>query len=247
MNFPLLKRYLLKAAAETTDPALQNNMVQLLSSLSSGGGAQQQDASMKDNQDDSVIAPELSQGLPNQKSKIQGVEDLMMHKALPELLHRNPEKPEMFGKLTTPTQTKVSVWTQLKRASKTKIKLAAYIKDVKVADLPIKLQDELQTFISKDVKNPTVIHYGMMVKELLDRADLHNLKAASEHVTAQYGKLDKTDKEKAKQRFFDQAKDKYIFLVNDTIVDGHHFLAKAKFFNVTNSLNVLDLTPARFQ
>ena len=57
----------------------------------------------------------------------------------------------------------------------------------------------------------------------------------------------KADKEAARDAFFKKAKEKYILLVNDQIVDGHHFLAKAKYFNVTNSLNVLDLTPARFQ
>ena len=47
--------------------------------------------------------------------------------------------------------------------------------------------------------------------------------------------------------FQDMAHDKYVMLLNDRIVDGHHFLALAKALNISSSLRALDLTPLRFQ
>lgn len=241
MNFPILRRYLLKAAAETQDPRLQNDMVQLLQQLSPELAIQQQE-------DDEVIAPELNTGLPSQNKKIKGLEDLVMRQAMPEIQQPNPEVPEVFGKVDAPpVQIKTSMLTLLKRARAHHIKMSAYIKDTKVSDLPEKVQQDVKRFIPKDPKNPTVIHYGMMVRELADRADPQNYKSASEAVKKELDALTKAQLEEARDAFFKKAKEKYILLVNDQIVDGHHFLAKAKYFNVTNSLNVLDLTPARFQ
>lgn len=242
MNFPLLRRYLLKAAAETSSPALQNDMVQLLQQLSPG----QAQHSMQQHEDDEVMAPELNQGLPSQNKQIKGPEDLLLRQAMPELVLQNPETPETFGKLNG-APIKVSMWTLFKRAGAMRIKMSAYIKDVRVSDLPDKVREDVKRFVPKASKNPIVVHYGMMVRELLDRADPQNYEAASQAVKKELDALTVADREKAKEAFFKKAKDKYILLVNDQIVDGHHFLAKAKYFNVTNSLNVIDLTPARFQ
>jgi hypothetical protein len=41
--------------------------------------------------------------------------------------------------------------------------------------------------------------------------------------------------------------DKYVLLMNDRLIDGHHFLAKAEKGKVSKSLPVLDLTALRFQ
>ena len=41
--------------------------------------------------------------------------------------------------------------------------------------------------------------------------------------------------------------DKYILLLNDRIIDGHHHLAKAERGKITRSLPVLDLSPLRHQ
>ena len=241
MNFPILRRYLLKAAAETQDPGLQNDMVQLLQHLTP-------DQMIQQHEDDEVIAPELNTGLPSQNKGLKGPEDLLLRQAMPEIQQPNPETPETFGKLNpvAPVQ-KVSMLAMLKRARAVNIKMSAYIKDTNVSDLPEKVQEDVRRFIPKTPKNPVVIHYGMMVKELLDRADAQNYKSASEAVKKELDGLSKEKREEARNAFFKKAKEKYILLVNDAIVDGHHFLAKAKYFNVTNSLNVLDLTPARFQ
>jgi hypothetical protein len=242
MSFPLLRRYLLKAAVDTTDPALQGDMVRLLQQLS----PDQANSSIQRHEDDEVMAPELNQGLPSQTNKIKGLEDIMLQKAMPELVLPNPETPETFGKLDG-APIKVSMWTLLKRASTTKIKMAAYIKDVRVSDLPEKVKEDAKRFLPEKVKNPTVVHYGMMVRELVDRADPQNYEAATKAVKKELDGMTGAEREKARDAFFKKAKDKYVLIVNEQIVDGHHFLAKAKYFDVSNSLNVLDLTPARFQ
>jgi hypothetical protein len=241
MNFPNLRRYLLKAAAETSNPHLQNDMVQLLQQLSP-------DQMVQQFEDDEVMAPELNTGLPSQNRQVKGPEDLLLRQAMPEIQQPNPEIPETFGKLhpIAPIK-KVSMMTMLKRAREENIKMSAYIKDTNVNDLPEKVQEDVKRFIPKSPKNPVVIHYGMMVRELLDRADPQNYKSAWEAVKKELDALSKDKRAEAREAFFKKTKDKYILLVNDAIVDGHHFLAKAKYFNVTNSLNVLDLTPARFQ
>lgn len=240
MNLPILRRYLLKAAAETQDPLLQNDMVQLLQQLSPEQMIQQ-------HEDDEVIAPELNTGMPSQHKGIKGPEDLLFRQAMPELTQPNPETPETFGKVNPLVGTKVSMLTLLKRARAEKVKMSAYIKDTNVSDLPEKVQADVRRFIQKSPKNPTVIHYGMMVRELLDRADPQNYKAAWEAVKKELDALSKDKRADARDAFFKKAKEKFILLVNDQIVDGHHFLAKAKYFNITSSLDVLDLTPARFQ
>lgn len=242
MNFPLLRRYLLKAAAETSNPALQNNMVQLLQQLTPEVANQ----SMQKHEDDEVMVPELNQGLPSQNHHAKGLEDLMLRGAMPELVLQNPETPETFGKLNG-APIKVSMWTLIKRAAHLHVKMSAYIKDIRVSDLPEKVHEEVKRFLPKEVKNPAVVHYGMMVRELLDRVDPQNFDAATKAVKKELDVLTAGDREKARDTFFKKTKDKYIILVNDQIVDGHHFLAKAKYFDVTNSLNVIDLTPARFQ
>ena len=110
MNFPILRRYLLKAAAETQDTGLQNDMVQLLAQLSP-------DQMIQQHEDDEVIAPELNTGLPSQNKGIKGPEDLLLQAAMPEIQQPNPETPEVFGKVTPKiTNTKVSMLTLMKRA-----------------------------------------------------------------------------------------------------------------------------------
>lgn len=248
MNYPLLRRFLLKSAAETTNPALQGDMIRLLQQVSP-------DAAVQEGEDDEVVAPDLHRGLPSQNQGVKGVEDLMLRKAMPELQHQNPETPEVFGKVNAPMATatsmqpmaKISMLTKIKRAARMGVKMAAYIKDITVSDLPPKVQEEVRRFIPKTPKNPVVIHYGMTVRELVDKVDIHNFKTATDAVRKDMDALTKADKKKAEDEVFKKVKEKYILLVNDQIVDGHHFLAKAKYFNVTCSLNVVDLTPARFQ
>ncbi|NBQ69477.1 MAG: hypothetical protein EBU46_11895 [Nitrosomonadaceae bacterium] len=84
----------------------------------------------------------------------------------------------------------------------------------------------------------------MVVKELLPKVDRHNFDLAMAHIKKDW---DGRDADKLKDEVYEQAKKKYILILNDSIIDGHHFLAKAKYAGLTSSLNVVDLTPVRFQ
>ncbi len=118
---------------------------------------------------------------------------------------------------------------------------SAFIEDTEFSALPKDVKADVLRFV--DAKAGTrFIHYGMVVKELIGKADPANLKTARAHV-----------KKLSAKKAFDAVKmatakgEKYILLMNDRIVDGHHFLAKAEKSGITSSLNVLDLTPSRFQ
>lgn len=115
-------------------------------------------------------------------------------------------------------------------------RLSAFIGDVRVNSLPQSLQDE----IGKHVEgNPLVMKYGMTVPELLSKADQHNLSLAQNHIRyCTNGSC--SDEVHAND-------EKAIILMNDRIIDGHHFLAKAEKGKVSKSLQVVDLTPSRFQ
>ena len=118
-------------------------------------------------------------------------------------------------------------------------KFSAFIEDMTFSALSKDVQTEVLRFVDAQKGTP-VVHYGMGVKELLAKADAVNLASARK---AQ-GTLRAS---RARDEVLGKIKDgsKYILLMNDRIVDGHHFLAKAERGNVTSSLNVLDLTPAR--
>lgn len=119
------------------------------------------------------------------------------------------------------------------------ILLSAYIEDVAVSDLPkdVRATVEQMVTVKKGAKVP---QYGMTVKELVPKADPHNLRSARRNVKT-------TGRKKCGEEVRRRAGEKYILLLNDRIIDGHHFLAKAERGQVTNSLMVLDLTTARFQ
>lgn len=114
---------------------------------------------------------------------------------------------------------------------------SAHFADVEVKDLPLKVQKEIERFadVSADTK---LIHYGMVVKELLSKVDKHNFEQAEKHLK---------DEKINEDEFYKKLPNKYLLLVNDKLVDGHHYLARAKKLGVTSSLNVLDLSPVRFQ
>ena len=114
-------------------------------------------------------------------------------------------------------------------------KASSFIGDVKVKNLPTDVQKEIARFI--DVKpNTTVIRYGMVASELANKVDSHNMLQADEHTKNYIA---------TKEEALTKLKNKYILLINDKVVDGHHAIAKAKKHKITNALNVLDLTPAR--
>lgn len=120
---------------------------------------------------------------------------------------------------------------------------SAYIKDIPLNTVPGLAKADRNRF-STGGKEVMVVQYGMVVDELLSKVDKHNFDLATAHVKKDWAsrKMDEL-----KDEVYAQAKDKYILLLNDSIIDGHHFLAKARYVGLTSSLNVIDLTPARFQ
>jgi hypothetical protein len=174
-------------------------------------------------EDEEIPAAPLDDGMVN---KTPQPEDKVFHNAITEMYLPDPNDKSTFGKTS-------SLWNKL---------ASAYIRDLSIKELPTDTKEDIAKFIPK--KELRVIQYGMVVSELLPKVDTHNFEAAVKHIKADYvGK----DKEKLKKEFFDKAKDKYILIMNDQIIDGHHFLARAKELGITNSLNVIDLTPSRFQ
>lgn len=129
--------------------------------------------------------------------------------------------PEMFG----------NNYSNQKQAS-------AYIKDICHKDLPKDTQKDIERFVHNSKPNTEYIHYGLVVKELLPKVDDANFAAAEKHVKG--ADIDKDE-------LYKKVASKYVLILNDKIIDGHHHLAKCKAAGITNSLNVLDLTPARFQ
>jgi hypothetical protein len=121
------------------------------------------------------------------------------------------------------------------------INFSAFVEDMRLDALPKAVQQDIKRFVDAKAHHQFP-HYGMVVKELLPKADPQNLKTARAHVrklpVAPLGKI---------VNLATRRGDKYILVLNDRIIDGHHFLAKAERAGVTSSLNVLDLTPARFQ
>ena len=125
------------------------------------------------------------------------------------------------------------------QATPSKRAASAFIKDVRYGDLPKQTQKDVSQFL--DCKPGDLFaQYGMVVSELLPKADPHNLESAKEHCKD-------IPERKLTKEVYDKMDDKFILLLNDRIIDGHHFLAKAERAGVTRTLRVLDLTPHRFQ
>lgn len=116
--------------------------------------------------------------------------------------------------------------------------LSAFMRDVAIHKLAESTQKDIAQVLPLK-KGTKVAHYGMVPKELLSKADPHNMATARKHV-ASLSPL-------RARRDVDGKPDKHILLLNDRIVDGHHHLAKAEKGGISRSLPVLDLTPARFQ
>ena len=121
----------------------------------------------------------------------------------------------------------------------TKVMFSAYAGDVNFDKLPKDVQADVTRFVDAKKDTP-VVHYGMTVKELLTKADPVNLQTARKN-------LGTFRASRAADEVLTKTKEgsKYVLLMNDRVIDGHHFLAKAERGKVTSSLNVLDLTPAR--
>lgn len=126
-----------------------------------------------------------------------------------------------------------------KRASIFNKVASAYVDDISFIRLPDDTRTDVARFVPH-AKNTTLFpRYGTVVKELIGKCDPENLKSARKTVREESPK-------KVEKEFYDKLKSKYVLLVNDRVVDGHHFIAKGESCGCTCSLNVLDLTPARF-
>lgn len=117
---------------------------------------------------------------------------------------------------------------------------SSFIRDVQFKDLPKPVQKDVQQFVPEIKPDTHLVCYGMVVSELLPKADPHNLELAQEHVKG-------ISKKKLDEEIYEKSDEKYFLLMNDRLIDGHHFLAKCEKARVTRSLKVLDLTPTRFQ
>jgi hypothetical protein len=189
---------------------------------------------LQSQEDDEVIDADIqAKNTPEQKQKQPEIEDLLMQSAMKEMEQPDQADKSTFGK-GIHVKKQSSVWDKL---------ASAYIKDVTIKDLPNETKDDIKRFV-KPGKEIRVIEYGMVVSELLPKVDKHNFEQAEKHIKESIGNKDR--KERLKE-FFAKADNKYILILNDKIIDGHHFLAKAKDLNITSSLKVIDLTPVRFQ
>lgn len=121
---------------------------------------------------------------------------------------------------------------------------ASYSADVVISTLPKATQQEILKFVPASNTKNKVVQYGMVVDELLPKADHHNYESALTNVKKE---LKSQGKQTLGDKFQDKNKAKYILILNDCIIDGHHFLALADTLGITCSLKVLDLTPLRFQ
>jgi hypothetical protein len=118
--------------------------------------------------------------------------------------------------------------------------LSAFIRDVEVRHLPSNVQENIRKFIK--VKPGTrVAHYSMVADELVGKSDPHNL------ATAEVNVRKRLSQKAAATEVHNRRETKPILVMNDRVVDGHHFIGKAMHGKVSSSLHVLDLTPARFQ
>jgi hypothetical protein len=118
--------------------------------------------------------------------------------------------------------------------------LSSFIRDVPIKHLPANVKKDIEKFIR--IKPDThVSHYGMVADELVGKADPHNLASARVNVKK------RMTVKAAADEVHSRRETKPILMMNDRIVDGHHFLAKAEHGKVSSSLHVIDLTPARFQ
>jgi hypothetical protein len=120
-----------------------------------------------------------------------------------------------------------------------KVMFSAYVEDMTLSGLPKDVQADVTRFVDAKKDTP-LVHYGMTLSELLPKADPSNLMSARKNL----GTLRAS---RAAMEVINKTKDgsKYVLLMNDRVIDGHHFLAKAERGKVSSSLNVLDLTPAR--
>jgi len=124
---------------------------------------------------------------------------------------------------------------------KATVQASAHLDDVRLTDLPDDTVDTVRSFVHVSPRSRlTVPRYSMTVGELVHKADPHNLESARKKL-ADMEPTAAADEVRARQEV------KHILLMNDRVIDGHHFIAKAERGGYSAGLKVLDLTAARFQ
>ena len=121
---------------------------------------------------------------------------------------------------------------------------SAYTNDIAISDLPKDTQKDIFKFVTDADKTHKVVQYGMTVSDLLPKVDKHNYDTAIKHIATE---LNTNGKKAIADKFQSKVGNKYILLLNDRIIDGHHFLSIADKLGISCSLRVLDLTPIRFE
>ena len=121
------------------------------------------------------------------------------------------------------------------------VKASAHLDDVRLTELPDDTLETVRGFVAVSPRSRlTVPRYSMTAAELIGKADPHNLETARKKVAD-------TEPEKAAEEVRARQDVKHVLLMNDRVIDGHHFIAKAERGGYSAGLRVLDLTPARFQ
>lgn len=118
-----------------------------------------------------------------------------------------------------------------KSPSKKTAAMSAFHGWVKPEDLP----EETRLTVEKMVPGARIRRFGMTAAELISKADPLNLDAARKRI--RYQSCESCGEE------VHANEEKHLLMVNDRLIDGHHFLAKAEKGKVTKSLPVLDLIP----
>ncbi len=120
--------------------------------------------------------------------------------------------------------------------------LSAFYGDVRYGDLPADVQADIKRFVPDVRAACRIPQLGMVVSELISKADAHNL----DNARTQARKLTQAEAASTVNGTM-EAGSKFALILNDRLVDGHHFVAKAEWGKVTAALPVLDLTSVRFQ
>lgn len=120
------------------------------------------------------------------------------------------------------------------------VEFSSFVRDIAVKHLPGTVQKDIARFVK--VKPGTMVsHYSMVADELIGKADPHNLSSAMANVEK------RMSQKAARSEVHARRETKPILVMNDRVIDGHHFIGKAIHGKMSSSLHVIDLTPARFQ
>lgn len=129
---------------------------------------------------------------------------------------------------------------ELTRQHASLVEFSSFVRDIPIKHLPANVQSEIGRFV-KTKPGMMVSHYSMVADELVGKCDPHNLATAKLNVEK------RMSQKAAREEVHGRREKKPVLIMNDRVVDGHHFIGKAMHGKVSSSLHVIDLTPSRFQ